>query len=240
MVLNGLPYSSGHRLCLPLTLLEPAFEAFQEQCFHPGTSARGGDLKGQLQGLYGGFFKSVMGRDDFCSASVTAGKNYRTDGSLSVNIGNYKYMVLNQEVKGFGDKDPLFQNDNYVVRAALNINTNNRPPAALFEEGGVPLLPCFMLDVHNGKVLVVRGCVVTPPCFQSEVLTTVSLVGPLWGELHLQLARVYSALRRGVATLLQKYKAVPIGGEMRRVYSSAKEPGSHAGGAYHWWLQSKS
>ena len=216
---------------MPLTLLEPVFGRFQDRCFDVGSKVNQAsmqlamevmiaaadvvpkeeDLAAILRELYGDFFTPGEKMSTASTSKTgTKGLYCSTDGTILATPFNC--FALNQEVKITGGSEPQFQNDCCVISAALN--SKAQLPAALFGEEGVPLLPCFQLDVHNGRLLVIRGCVVTPPCFQSEVLAVASLVGPLGGTLHYQLARTYSALRRGVRSLLRKYKKVPNEGKV--------------------------
>jgi len=68
-----------------------------------------------------------------------------------------------------------------------------------------PLAPAFLVDVHRGTLMVVRGAVLMSPCLVTEELAVVSLVGRPGSAAHDALMRVLMALRAAVAELGRMY-----------------------------------
>jgi hypothetical protein len=123
-----------------------------------------------------------------------------TDGTILVNGA----MVLNLELKHRGD--PELQNDCTLLRHTLRKGDGYMRAHVA---DAAPLAPAFLVDVHRGTLMVVRGAALLSPCVASEELAVVSLVGAPGSPSHVALTRVLAALRAGVSALARQAGRVP-------------------------------
>ena len=91
-----------------------------------------------------------------------------TDGTVVVNGA----MVLNLELTHSGD--PEMQNDCYLLRHTLRKGDGHM---LAHVAAASPLAPAFLVDVHRGTLMVVRGAALVSPCVASAELAVASLVG---------------------------------------------------------------
>lgn len=121
-----------------------------------------------------------------------------TDGTVAV----HGLPVLNIEVKMPGNPNYAeLQNDQYFMRMVADIE--GKVPSFFKAEGIWP--SCFLVDIYEQHIMVVRGVVFTPPSIISSTLATVNMVVPSHSDEHMTLARALQGLREGVAILKSRY-----------------------------------
>jgi hypothetical protein len=152
----------------------------------------------------------------------------KTDGSLAVTIKgtmgaeDTKLFVASLETK-MTSGHPSRQNDVYVMSLGpYYLHKERAPPKSakvvtrkkfkmvlrcnkeiLLRD---PKLPVFLLDIHGGSLLDVRGAVFLPPHFVTHYLASVSLLGPVSDTGRMQYtARIIRALRKSFTYLQRRY-----------------------------------
>jgi len=122
-----------------------------------------------------------------------------TDGTIAVN----GMPVLNIELKMPGNPcSAELQNDQYFQRMVAD--TEGRVFKEFKERALLPA--CFLVDIYDQHLMVVRGAVYTPPCILSTTLATVNMVAPAHSKGHVALARVLQGLRDGAVRLMRRYE----------------------------------
>lgn len=123
-----------------------------------------------------------------------------TDGTVAVN----GLPVLNIELKlPANPSNAEFQNNQYFMRAVAD--AQGWVPIAFSDQGIWP--SCFMVDIHNQYMMVVRGVVMAPPSIISTILAHVSMIAPFHTSEHFRFVKALQGLRDGVACLKRRYSS---------------------------------
>ena len=209
-VLNGRPATA--RLPVPLCLLVPGFGEFVDAVKRPLDDACAAlfESTAELMAAMASDYKLETDRNaalllglnrifPYTIAKLELAGGATTDGTILAGGA----MVFNLELKHSGD--PEMQNDCYLLRHTLR-KSDGRMHAHVAKAS--PLAPAFLVDVHRGSLMVVRGAALVSPCLVSEELAVVSLVGAPGSDAHVALTQVLAALRAGVSVLARNAASV--------------------------------
>lgn len=130
--------------------------------------------------------------------------NKNTDGSLRCK----GRLVLNVEMKQEGN--PSMQNEGYAIDVSgITFDQQNYCVCSTAHLEIEPQLPCLLVDIHGGTIMVVRGAYFAPPSVVFSTLATASMVtDDLQGPSLLHFVKVLQALKTATGILFESYNSV--------------------------------
>lgn len=121
-----------------------------------------------------------------------------TDGTAICN----GMPVLQVKVKKSGDlANAQIENDFAFMRMAAD--EQGRVPGVFRTREFRPI--CFMVEIYESHILVIRGAIFAPPSILSTTLATVNMICPLHSDEHVTLARAMRGLKKEVVRLNRRY-----------------------------------